>query len=88
MTRAPQRRPRRRPIARSIVFSRASSTGGGSSLSITAAALANRRIDGPSGGVARIGETATTPPIVASAAAIPASGLPCRPRRLAPSAIA
>ena len=61
--RAPQRRPRRRPNARSIAFRRASRTGGASSLSISAAALAKRRIEGPSGGVAITGDTATTPPI-------------------------
>ena len=52
ITRSPQRWPRRRPNSASIAFSRASSSGGDSSLSISAAALAKRRDDGPSGAVA------------------------------------
>ena len=46
------------------------------------------RIEGPSGGVDRIGETATTPSSAAIAARTSAIGAPWRPRRLDPIPIA
>ncbi len=86
--RAPQRRPGRRPNRRSIRFSRASSSGGDSSVAISTAALAKRRIEGPSGAVLRIRDTAMMPPIASSAAASVAAGSPYRVRRLPPRPIA
>ena len=77
-----------RDVPRIIALSRASRAGGSSSDRISATALTKRRLEGPSGAVRSIGETAITSPNAASAAPISAWGLPWRPRRLEPRAIA
>jgi hypothetical protein len=87
ITRSVQRCPRLRPNAASIAFSRASNSGGLSSLSTSAAALTKRRRAGPSGAVATSGDVMTTPPIAASAARTSSAGVPWRPRRLEPKAM-
>ena len=87
MTRAPHRRPGRRPNARSTRFRCASNAVGEKSLSITTAALAKRRIDGPTGALAMIGDAATGAR-ARIAAATSARGDPYFPRRFDPIAIA